>query len=103
MRDGFEARLSDGSIIWMEEAGPEREREVSFTFPDVKVEQLLSPVLQLCRDVSRTISATGARRATVAFGVGFKMESTGVTALVAKGAADSSLRIELEWQSSRAE
>lgn len=74
------------------------EREVSDRTIRAKFSDALSGIEGMCQDFSAALERIAPDSAKVVFGVDLSLEATGLTALVAKGSAEASFSIELEWK-----
>lgn len=94
-------RLSDDSIIWLDNVDVNVEREVAGGDLESRFAEALPAVKSVCQDLEKLLLEVGPAKASVEFGIGFKIEASGLTVLVAKGSADANFRIKLEWDRTR--
>lgn len=89
--------LSDGSVVWVDTVPGDVEEEVAFRRGTTPFSAVMPSVVTLCQDLGSALKAAAPHRAQVQFGVAFKAESTGLSALVAKAGVEANFLITLEW------
>ncbi|MDH6624118.1 hypothetical protein M2271_001915 [Streptomyces sp. LBL] len=93
--------LSDGSVVWVEAVSAVQEEEVAFRRRQTAFSEILPSVVTLCQDLGDALKTVAPHRTQVQFGVTFKAESTGLSALIAKAGVEANFLITLEWSRDR--
>ncbi len=92
-------RLSDNAVVWLDNVDVAVEREVAAKGGvERQFAEALPAVRSVCRDLETLISELGPTKATVEFGVGFKVETSGLAVVIAKGNVAANFGIKLEWE-----
>lgn len=90
--------LSDGSVVWVDAVAGDLEEEVAFRRGGgTPFAEVLPSVVSLCQDLGDALKSLAPQRTQVQFGVAFKAESTGLSALIAKGGVEANFVVTLEW------
>ncbi|MGX4692830.1 CU044_2847 family protein [Streptomyces sp. JNUCC 63] len=89
--------LSDGSVVWVDAVAGDVEEEVAFRRREAAFSDILPSVVTLCQDLGDALKSVAPHRTQVQFGVAFKAESTGLSALIAKAGVEANFMITLEW------
>jgi hypothetical protein len=89
--------LSDGSVVWVDTVSGDVEEEVSFRRRETAFSDILPSVVTLCQDLGDALKSVAPQRTQVQFGVTFKAESSGLSALIAKAGVEANFLITLEW------
>jgi hypothetical protein len=90
----IKVKLSDDTEVKVE-AVTVGEQEIAFE--SFAFEKVLKAIEAISRDLTKTIKAVAPDKASVKFGVNICVESSGLTALLAKGSGAANLEINLEW------
>lgn len=92
------AKLPDGTIVPLETRGSgDPEVDVGIGDKVFSFEGVSKSVESVASAMTATLAKVKPDKATVAFGVDVSVESTGLTALIVKGAGTATLTITLEW------
>jgi hypothetical protein len=89
--------LSDGSVVWVDAVSNDVEEDVAFRRQDAAFSDILPSLVTLCQDLGDALKSVAPHRTQVQFGVTFKAESTGLSALIAKAGVEANFLITLEW------
>lgn len=91
-------QLSDGKTVLVEPTGVRGERDVSAQKSlDAQLNALLPSIISLCQDLSAAFSAAAPSKTSIQFGVAFKLETSGVVALITKANTEANFSVTLEW------
>jgi Trypsin-co-occurring domain 1 len=90
--------LSDDSVVWVDQVEQEAESEVARKDGEGRFSDILPSVVSLCQELADVVAKVAPTRATAEFGIGFRVETTGLALLVAKGSADANFVLTLEWE-----
>lgn len=90
--------LSDGSTILIAvAAATPQERDVAKKIEVAALTDALPAIKTFCQDIGSSLKSAAPNKLTVEFGLSFMVETSGLTALIAKGGAESNLTVTLEW------
>jgi hypothetical protein len=94
-----EVKLSNGSIVWVELAKPlVAEREVAQKADPQAFQAVVPGLIALCTDLNTALTTVAPTKASVEFGLSLTVETSGLALLVAKGGAEATFKISLEWE-----
>lgn len=88
--------LSDGATLRVETSGNGAEEDVAFGKRTVAISELLSSVTSFASDLAETTRSLRFSRAAIEFGISFKLEPGGVTAVLVKASGEANLKLTLE-------
>jgi hypothetical protein len=91
------AQLSDGKTILIQADIGKVERDVSRSDKESQFAEVLPSIVSLCKDFQNALDQVLPEKATLEFGISFRVETTGLVALLGKGSADTNVRVTLEW------
>ena len=94
----FKVVLSDGSAIWVDQVERGVEEEVAFRLGEGRFAEVLPSIVSLCEDLLTAVKKVAPTKASVEFGISFRVESSGLALLVAKGGSEANFNITLEWE-----
>jgi len=90
-------RLSDGKTILVEADTGKVERDVARSNQESQFAEVLPSIVSLCKDFQASLDQVLPEKATLEFGISFRVETNGLVALLGKGSADTNVRVTLEW------
>jgi hypothetical protein len=90
--------LSDGTIVWVDEVAQTAEAEVARRDVAGRFADVLPSVVSLSEELAGVVDKIAPTKATVQFGITFRVEASGLALLVAKGGADANFVLTLEWE-----
>ena len=90
--------LSDGSVWRLVDPGrTDGESEVAKRDTEGRFSEVFPSVVLLCDELAAVMAKVAPTKATAQFGIGFRVETSGLALLVAKGSADANFVLTLEW------
>ena len=90
--------LSDGTIIKVEVPLEQQGGEVSFEKLALKLEGFTKAVEGIVGSITETLKKVKPDKATVELGLNLAVEAGQLTALIAKGEGNASVKLILEWE-----
>jgi hypothetical protein len=83
--------------VWIEGVSVDAEQEVAQRRGEGKLADVTPSLVALCSDLGNLFARVAPQKATVEFGMSFKVEASGLALLVAKAGAEANFKVTLEW------
>jgi len=96
MRNDQPIELSNGLKVLIEPIRTPVESDVKWGAKKYSSEELMKAVAGLAGDLSHAFSSISLAKATLEFGIGFSIETDGLTALLVKTSGEASFKVTVE-------
>ncbi|WP_155297178.1 CU044_2847 family protein [Spirosoma aerolatum] len=93
-------KLDNGTLIYVEVESQNIEENVGLV-TDYKFSDITDKIEGIAKAIVGSFEKVRPQKATVEFGINISLEASGITTLIAKGNANSTIRVIFEWNNSK--